>query len=1350
VPANLIIPLTQVDYDNIVNSTESFVIAAKADALFVFDAATPAVEIHGEFRDLGQSANRRNFRDKLSATLREPEASIEQFGTPAYKLLTEQRRDQARTSLSNVAPPIVGVPPLPPPHGVTGDMNAVQGAEHMLDNGGGMVLGYDHKDQASKDYTTELIRQHGGTKLKHLFVEELASDLQDEIDAFLSDPAAEMPAMLLTRIKELQDSSYKADFEGMLYAAREQGVRIWGIDTTKADPQVKTDDPRYHERRLALMNAEAKRVFDHVQANFAGEPFVALTGQMHVNTADGGVPGLAQIMGVPGFTLEPDSKKLAFIPEDTSKRSGLNALEHACSEAILKKAGTEYATFLATYRTLPAYTNLPDPKPQLNVKLNLPEATVIAQRLAQQFSAGGQLTQPTDIATLLADPAVTTALSTLFQATVIRDDRRKKLVQAVKDGDLGVVQSALNADPYLAKMPGDDTLKDSLLHTACGAGQPGIVQELLARGVNPNAIDLKGRAPLHMALGPREGTPPSATDLGSVVGHLLGGGANAGLADPGGNTGLSLAKAGPLAGGEVVGAFVTAGQAPASDIFVTRFVAEAVRQYTAVKAMGGAQADEDEARAAALALVGTLPTKGVPLGTAGEVDTAMGHGDTTGELARLIVLWQARAQRKADVVTAIKAKDLAGLQAALNADPRLAHIPIDSNKHMALGLAALEGDKAALAELITARGVDVDQKNPTGRTALHEVLSQQTSKTDRVAQEGVRDKALNLISTHGADVNARNGRGETALHLAGFRNNTPMIKALADRLGSDNSIDPEIRDDRGWTALDTTLGSTNREAEDLLHAEGLGGKKPPLKPGKLSTVDILAQSTRCQDPADELKARKFIEKLYANEALRPMLDLAAAASCNDRNPPDGGLRLFASKTNVVGPLYGQSIGSTAAYDEKVNTLLFPLGDDPGEGKEGDAVGSLAHELTHLTAHLVSNDRATLPFTDDNEKRQYLAAIDGDMRKLHLLDEKDPVQKFIKDRFSGRMDSYKDKPGSKTPKTGPEFDESLLQEFIVGVPQVAAVYGMEELEKHMPGLVGYFRDVWTPKVLETLDNDPRFANGRAKLDGPANLRSAQSLQDHPRRQLTKVDAITIKKDAPQLNIDTLMAKIETGVVATKGRLKPLQPGQPTINYKSTGYELDPADRREFDKNRAAIQQAVLQALQGENMPPDLDLAEVRELIESISDAVSNQPAKDWKTIVANRAANWVKQAKLAYVDRRIAGKYKVSAEDAAQAIIYRAEAEARGGGPGADLDPDTEVKASKQKEAIKKLSEALGKPENANKLKDPGTLIQTMTATLVGGDRKTAGFYQKPGAKAKHVSLNVDRAKRLWLAKLSTM
>jgi ankyrin repeat protein len=1334
--ARLIVTLTQQEYTDLLANPDPSVAAAQNDALFEFDAVGFRIKIKGEFRELGTSPERRNFRKLLSNDLLEPEKAIERFGTKSYKRLTKQRRDRARAALANVAPP--GGAVIGRPAGLTGQMDAAQAGQHMLANGGGFVMGYEHKDQNTKDFATEMIQKCGGPNLRHVFVEEFSSELQNDITAFLADPAAVMPPALQNRISELQTGK-NVDFEPMLYAAREKGVKVWGIDTPKADPQVDTSDPRYHERRLVLMNAEAKRVFDKVRRNHPGEPFMAMTGGDHVNTAEGGVPGLAQIMGVPGVSLNPGAKKLAFLPEDPSRRAALAPLERECAEAIVKKAGADYKQFVINYKTTPAYTGLPDPKPSANDKLNFYEITAVSQAIVAQFVANGQLNAAGDIAGLLSDPAAATAIQRVFRATVLRNDRHAKVLKAVKEGDIVKVQGALDEDPYLVKVVVDEVKEDTFLHAACEAGHPAVVRELIQRGSNPNAVDLTGYTPLHKALAQVKDDTPQSPELGLTVRHLLTAGANVNVADPTGKTGMDRAKTNP----GLMEEFAARNAAPVTELFTTKFVAEARKRYKAA-AQQGREFDEQEVRQAAANLAGALPGNGVPLGTSRDVTAAMTNGAVTTELTRLTNLLVARPQQKLDAVDAIKTKNLAKLQGALNADPRLAHIPIDSDDHMALGLAAVEGDSNALDELINNRGVNINQKSPVGRTALLEVVSKEILKTDVAGQQQLTANA-GLLTARGADINARNGRGETAMHIAGFRNNQSLITALKAVTSppSPAVADLTARDNRGWTPMDTAMGGTNREAEDLLHP-GPTGQAPPLKAGQLSSIDILHQATMCEDPADSHKVRKFLEQLYANPDLRPLLDLAAASACDNHKPPNGGMRFFASMTNTVGRLYARDVGATAAYDQKVNTLLFPLKDDPGDNKEGDAIGSLAHELTHMTAHLVTDDPQTLPFTNNAEKAQYLAAIDADVKKLHLLDDRDPVQKFIKNRFSGRMDTYENYAGTIIQKTPADFDESLLQEFIVGVPQVAAIYGMDALKDHIPGLVGYYQNVWTPKVQHTLANDVRFANGRAKIDTAANGRAAAALAG--KRKPKTVNQVFVKLDDPELDIDTLIGKIEKDFIASKGQTK-TGLGR-SIVYKLDDVELSLPDQNEFANKKSAIRSALKTALAGDNFPRQIDLNEIRTLVESLSGAVQAYSGDQLKTALNNRSLNWVKDAKSAFVARRIKGTLDVSPKDMAEAIAYRAEAEARAGAVGADLDPDTEIKVSKQKDLIKGLTKSLEKGANAKKLTDqPQRILDEVSATLANPTAQAV--YMKAGATT-HVSVDVKEAKNAWVLKLAAI
>jgi hypothetical protein len=172
---------------------------------------------------------------------------------------------------------------------------------------------------------------------------------------------------------------------------------------------------------------------------------MAMTGQEHVNTAEGGVPGLAQIMRVPGATLNPGANKLAFLPEDTSRRAALSLLQRDCAEAILKKAGADYKQFADNYKTTPAYIGLPDPKPEVNKNLKANEITAAVERIVAQFA--GRLNAAGDIPGLVPDPALGAALLKIYKATVRRNDRHGKLKDAIKEGDVAKVTGALDEDP---------------------------------------------------------------------------------------------------------------------------------------------------------------------------------------------------------------------------------------------------------------------------------------------------------------------------------------------------------------------------------------------------------------------------------------------------------------------------------------------------------------------------------------------------------------------------------------------------------------------------------------------------------------------------------------------------------------------------------------------------------------------------------------------------------------------------------------------------------------------------------------------------------------------------------------
>ena len=1325
-PHNFAVTLTDKQYQTL-KSDPNFT-HWDADSLFEFDDIGKRVLVHGVYRALRLSSTRRKLRDNLG--MYDPEEAIENFATDAYKQKVAQDRDNARDLLRNVAP--TGGQSVPPPN-IAPDKDALGASGDLLAGGGGMVLGYEHRDQPSKDLARDLIKSG---KVSHVFVEEFPIELQDDINTYLESPSGEMSPELEKHLKDIK-SHFNVDFEPMLIAARENAVKIHGIDSVEADPGVDSRDPRYHERRVAMMNAVAKRVFDQVRQEYPNDSFMAMTGGMHVNTVEGGIPGLAQIMGVPGVSY--DGGKLIYKPEDTSKRGMSSALEQEFVDDCLVKAKDDYAKALTEFKKTTAYTSA-DPQPRVDDKLTAVEVTVVAQRLASHFTQATRLNGSGDIPGLLTDVAYTNAFNAVFHATFLRNHRKEELKKAAKSGDLNKLKQALDADPYLLHMECDYDQRANLLHVAAMNGHGNLVDELLTRGLSPNSKTAQGQTPLHLILS--KDIPSEKMDaMSSTISKLLARGADHNLQNPEGKSGVELAKSGPSGDGRLVTPFVTVNAANLTDLFVARFVDKTFQTYKQAREQGEAQLDDAEVRRAAAQLATQLAQGS--LASAETVAAALRTDPIASEIMRLVNLTKARNGRLAQLSTAIEDNDTDALGELLTADPLLKNTEIDGK--MPLALAAVKGSFDVVTSLINDHGVDVNQVNSKGRSALLEVASQEVSKTNKDKQQEITSICVELIGIHKADINSTNGGGQTALHQAGFRNNSELVGVLAD-LGADASI----KDYRGWTALDMTIASTNKEAEAMFYETNLSDRDPPLvdeldETGDVlsSTVDILCQATLCNDPSQEAEVRKRYETLYADESMRPMLDLAAAAACNPRDPPKGGLRIFFNNSKTVGQLYGQSIGPSGAYDEKVNTLLVPM----QKHNEKDPIGTLAHELTHLAAHLVTNDEATMPFESEKEKQDYLTAIEEDVKKLHLLNPQSPQEQFILDRFSGRMGTYADRGG----------DKQLLQEYLVGVPQLAAVYGMDYVEKHVPNLAKFYKK-FSARCTEVLKEDERFSEGRRRISSGANEAMVDRLDRSDAKppskdmreklkyeQYIKPDSgfLSGKGNSDEEKIQGLLDKVRTDFITKHGSQKDL--GGRSVVYKASDYELTQEQQQALDAKLEKVKQALVAQIAKGSLPPKVNGDSVRELIESLSDTCHSTSLKELGDALENQTLNWVKNEKIGYVDHLIAEGRSMEQSELAEAIVYRAQAEAHG--DGERLLPTTTVNQKKQNELIQQLTNTFRKPEHSSKLKDPSKLVNTMSKTLALDSNKS--IYLKPNA-TEHISIDKKRAKRTWLAQLKTM
>jgi hypothetical protein len=799
------------------------------------------------------------------------------------------------------------------------------------------------------------------------------------------------------------------------------------------------------------------------------------------------------------------------------------------------------------------------------------------------------------------------------------------------------------------------------------------------------------------------------------------------------------------------------------------------------------QADADKLTAAANAQSAEYTEIAGKLKTAA-ANGAASYADFKRELVLLLNPAQAQNVRDASAHLSPPEKDEIERRLAALTDPRLLMESLDVKvggqqlKGLSpLHVAALSGDARGLQDYVAA-GLRPDAPDADGNTALHDLAFVPTTKTDAGDDPAIARALINA----GASLTAKNPKGQTPVHLAAFGGKTECMKEMAKE-GSFGAAN--VADKRGWLPVDMATAAGRNATEDYLFANGhatpsgaltqqeeadllgddVGGEDGDA-PGKLTTIDILVRASKAEGPVDgngqptespqatEQRVRDLFTKLYAQPEFRSVLDLAAADAMGKRNDTRKALRLYFNfNSDFAGTLTGK--GGKGAFDDRSNTLVIGAARN-----EKELLGTMVHELTHHAADMVFGNKA-VPYGDENSETAvaYRGAIAGDYAVASkFLGE---PEKSISYTLGGRMMDY------RRANLG-EKRLPLLQEYLVGIPQVIAEHGIEYAQKLGPNLLAFFNTEFKDACDTKLGEGDDFAR---VVDNSGLLATLPPVAPVDTTSTTWLGVSKTDTNTPKLGDDKLYMglMIVSAHRANTGTC-------PATYPNSTEYQSVQGKPRVFDWSMPNLPTPEDGVIEGKNvvglldkrlreiakdLPPEVKAEFMETLIQQSAlqiQGITNDNFEDRIDAIAEQAREAVREAKLAYL-ARAEQQGKLTPDLVARTAIYEAACQAlendarrddRVAGAGPDLS-DTKIE-----EMVRNLTDSMTMKQvvdlarNPNKIK---LLATSMTGSQTTGKYiKTSvvnGFYTKKvgrsGEKA-HVSLNVQQASRKWISTLATM
>ncbi len=504
--------------DRLGQTLQDELLRLRADhALATFDDVAKTCSIYVDFKDI-----RFVYPDITNVIVGFKKAVYvaEDFGTPALEARRKQLLDDARDEFRDTD--YAAIDPATTT-AITPNMDQAAGLTALMANpGAGFCLGTAHDDLQSKAMLCDGL-DNGTLANSLLFIEEIPTALQTVLTDWLQDGdnASPMPPALMKHIRPLDDQMNRTagqpvtrNFAALLQKAKEQNAKVFGIDGGDADAGVDGFHAGFPERRDARMNKLAADVITEARNNNPGAKFVASVGAAHMNSHEGGIPGIAQLFGIPGITVDEASGKLVPRPDDPTKRPMPSREEQAFIDRYCDSLETEikdvrgrlgdaggllgreiYGSARTFAATLHANGELPD-MGSVDAALVKPEvrqrwkayADVI--KAAPETIAEGEVDQMVASATSAGSPA----LCSMALRHVAGRSRGDLVDRLVPPGDVNACDE--NGNPPIM----------AAVHRRWGdhgdpraALQAGMVERLLDKGADPDVQGVGGRTAMHQA-----------------------------------------------------------------------------------------------------------------------------------------------------------------------------------------------------------------------------------------------------------------------------------------------------------------------------------------------------------------------------------------------------------------------------------------------------------------------------------------------------------------------------------------------------------------------------------------------------------------------------------------------------------------------------------------------------------------------------------------------------------------------------------------------------------------------------------------------------------------------------------